>query len=95
MLATGRCLAALGPEGGLDDAEVRRLLDAGFEPVTLGRSILRWETAALHCLSLAFHGAEEGRKLTGHPMQLHLTEMQPLADRIRPKNMDEFVGQPL
>jgi 16S rRNA (uracil1498-N3)-methyltransferase len=59
MLATGRCLAALGPEGGLDDAEVRRLLDAGYEPVTLGRSVLRWETAALHCLSLAFHGAEE------------------------------------
>ncbi|WP_022662896.1 replication-associated recombination protein A [Paucidesulfovibrio longus] len=27
-------------------------------------------------------------------MQLHLTENQPLADRIRPKNMDEFVGQP-
>lgn len=27
-------------------------------------------------------------------MQLHLTDSQPLADRIRPKNMDEFVGQP-
>ncbi|MGE4292277.1 MAG: replication-associated recombination protein A [Desulfovibrio sp.] len=27
-------------------------------------------------------------------MQLHLTENQPLADRIRPKTMDQFVGQP-
>lgn len=27
-------------------------------------------------------------------MQLHLTENQPLADRIRPKTMDDFVGQP-
>lgn len=27
-------------------------------------------------------------------MQLHLADVQPLADRIRPKNMDEFVGQP-
>lgn len=57
MLTAGRCLAALGPEGGLESTEVERLVAAGFEPVTLGDSILRWETAALHCLSLSLYGS--------------------------------------
>lgn len=59
LLASGRSLAVLGPEGGLETEEVERLVAAGFAPVTLGRSVLRWETAALHCLSLAFHGVAE------------------------------------
>ncbi|MGE4292278.1 MAG: 16S rRNA (uracil(1498)-N(3))-methyltransferase [Desulfovibrio sp.] len=57
-LCQGRCLAVLGPEGGLEPEEVDRLTRGGFEPVTLGKSVLRWETAALHCLSLAFYGAQ-------------------------------------
>lgn len=37
----------IGPEGDFSPAEVARLLDAGFAPVTLGESRLRTETAAL------------------------------------------------
>lgn len=36
---------ALGPEGGLDDAEKAELRTAGFIPVSLGPGILRFETA--------------------------------------------------
>lgn len=49
---TGRTLFVLGPEGGFSEAEVRTLTDGGFTPVSLGRRILRWETAALLCLGL-------------------------------------------
>lgn len=50
----------LGPEGGLDDAEAGRFLDAGFEAVTLGGRPLRWETAALLALGLCWWGAQGG-----------------------------------
>ena len=36
---------ALGPEGGLEDAEKSELQEAGFIPVSLGPGILRFETA--------------------------------------------------
>jgi 16S rRNA (uracil1498-N3)-methyltransferase len=36
---------ALGPEGGLEDAEKAELIGAGFVPVSLGPGILRFETA--------------------------------------------------
>lgn len=52
---SGRSLVVIGPEGGFSDAEAGRLTDAGMQPVSLGPSILRWETAALHCLSLSFY----------------------------------------
>lgn len=54
----GRVLAVIGPEGGIEDEEARALIEAGFVAVTLGRRILRLETAALHCLSLAFHARQ-------------------------------------
>lgn len=38
---------ALGPEGGLDDAERSVLVAAGFKPLTLGDTVLRFETAAI------------------------------------------------
>lgn len=41
----------LGPEGGLEKAEVDRALAAGFQPVRLGPRILRTETATLATLS--------------------------------------------
>jgi 16S rRNA (uracil1498-N3)-methyltransferase len=44
-------LFVIGPEGGFDDAERLVLRGAGFEPVVLGRSILRVETAALAVLA--------------------------------------------
>jgi 16S rRNA (uracil1498-N3)-methyltransferase len=35
----------IGPEGGLDEAELTLARDAGFAPVSLGRTVLRAETA--------------------------------------------------
>lgn len=58
-LSKGRTLVVIGPEGGFDQAEAEKLAGAGFTPVTLGDSILRWETAAAYCLSLAFYGGQE------------------------------------
>ena len=51
-------LFILGPEGGFAPEETTAFLDAGLTPITLGRRILRWETAALLCLGLAWWGRE-------------------------------------
>jgi 16S rRNA (uracil1498-N3)-methyltransferase len=50
---------AVGPEGGFAEEEVALLKERGFTPVSLGRRILRAETAALALLALATAG--EGR----------------------------------
>ena len=42
----------IGPEGGFSDEEVSQAREAGAEVVTLGRRILRTETAALYVLSV-------------------------------------------
>ncbi|HJV65330.1 MAG TPA: 16S rRNA (uracil(1498)-N(3))-methyltransferase [Geomonas sp.] len=42
----------VGPEGGLSAREVERAIQSGFTPVTLGRRILRTETAGLAILSI-------------------------------------------
>lgn len=44
---------AVGPEGGLDDDERGRLIRAGWMPVSLGRTTLRFETAGTAALSIA------------------------------------------
>ena len=44
---------ALGPEGGLEDAEMAELRDAGFLPVSLGPGILRFETAGAAGVAIA------------------------------------------
>lgn len=54
-LTKGRSLVVIGPEGGLENAEAQALLQAGFAAASLGPRPLRWETAALHCLSLGYH----------------------------------------
>ncbi|MBR1893112.1 MAG: 16S rRNA (uracil(1498)-N(3))-methyltransferase [Lachnospiraceae bacterium] len=41
----------IGPEGGFSEEEVKLAEEAGFEPITLGRRILRTETAAMVVLS--------------------------------------------
>ena len=41
----------VGPEGGLDDDEVRQALDAGFRPARLGPRVLRCETAGLAAIA--------------------------------------------
>jgi 16S rRNA (uracil1498-N3)-methyltransferase len=45
----------VGPEGGLDRAEVAALERRGATPVTLGRLVLRTETAALAAVSVLRH----------------------------------------
>jgi 16S rRNA (uracil1498-N3)-methyltransferase len=52
----GHCRALLvliGPAGGWEDQEARRLNDAGFTAVSLGPRILRAETAAIAAVALA------------------------------------------
>jgi 16S rRNA (uracil1498-N3)-methyltransferase len=46
-------LLLVGPAGSFDPAEVPRLLDTGFTPVSLGPRILRSETAAIAAVALA------------------------------------------
>ena len=41
----------IGPEGGIEPDEVSRLQSAGFVPITLGKRILRTETAGLAAVS--------------------------------------------
>ena len=41
----------IGPEGGFDDSEINLAKEAGFEIITLGKRILRTETAGLMVLS--------------------------------------------
>lgn len=47
----GRVLVVIGPEGGLTGDEAGRFRKAGFRAATLGRRILRFETAALAVLA--------------------------------------------
>ena len=48
-----------GPEGGLEEAEVEQARQAGFQVVTLGKRILRCETAPLCALSAVMYAAGE------------------------------------
>ncbi len=51
-----RIAVFIGPEGGFEESEIQAALAAGIEPVTLGRRILRTETAGLAVLSwLMYH----------------------------------------
>ena len=69
MEATRRELAALsgevtsvgifiGPEDGFDEEEIRQAREAGIQPISLGKRILRTETAGLAILSLLMMKAE-------------------------------------
>lgn len=42
----------IGPEGGFEEKEIALAKEAGYEPVTLGKRILRTETAGLAILSM-------------------------------------------
>lgn len=48
----------IGPEGGFDESEVEAALSQGTRPVTLGRRILRTETAGLAMLSMLVYVLE-------------------------------------
>ena len=49
---TGNTVYLIGPEGGFDPQEAEMLLKAGYVPASLGERPLRWESAAIMCLSL-------------------------------------------
>ena len=48
-----------GPEGGLEPAEVQKAIDAGLQVCTLGKRILRCETAPLCALSAVMYDSGE------------------------------------
>ena len=48
----------IGPEGGFEESEIQDAMEAGIEPVTLGRRILRTETAGLTVLSWLMYQLE-------------------------------------
>jgi len=60
LLHHGDAVLVLGPEGGLADEELETFKEAGFAFLSLGRSVLRWETAALLCLALCYWQQETG-----------------------------------
>ena len=49
----------IGPEGGFDEEEVRMAADMGARAITLGKRILRTETAGLTVLSVLMFALEE------------------------------------
>ena len=50
-----RSLVAVGPEGGFSPSERQRAVESGFLPVTLGKRVLRTETAGLAALAVVLH----------------------------------------
>lgn len=49
----------IGPEGGFEEAEVEAAMNAGVQPITLGKRILRTETAGFTILSWIMYKLEE------------------------------------
>jgi len=52
LTKSGSFSLIVGPEGGFDEGEVNLLVEHGFTPVSLGKRILRVETAAIYGLSV-------------------------------------------
>lgn len=49
----------IGPEGGFEDSEIENANDQGIVPITLGKRILRTETAGLAVLSMIIYEIEK------------------------------------
>lgn len=49
----------IGPEGGFEETEINMALEHGIEPVTLGRRILRTETAGIAVMAWMMYQLEE------------------------------------
>jgi 16S rRNA (uracil1498-N3)-methyltransferase len=45
----------IGPEGGYSEIEIDQAISAGIQPVTIGRKILRMETAAILAAGMVFY----------------------------------------
>lgn len=58
-LQPGQSIAVfIGPEGGFEEAEIQTALENGIEPITLGKRILRTETAGFTILSWIMYQLE-------------------------------------
>lgn len=53
-----RIAVFIGPEGGFEETEIQRAMDGGVEPITLGKRILRTETAGLAVMSWLMYQLE-------------------------------------
>ena len=49
----------IGPEGGFDETEIEMASEAGALPITLGKRILRTETAGLAALAVLMFELDE------------------------------------
>lgn len=59
-LKSGQRIAVfIGPEGGFDESEIQAAVELGMRPITLGRRILRTETAGLTIMSWIMYQLEE------------------------------------
>lgn len=56
---SNKAVIAVGPEGGFTEAEMDMLIENGFQKFSLGRRVLRVETAAIVALSLFMAGLGE------------------------------------
>ena len=54
LACPGDILVVVGPEGGFSPREVAVLTEAHIRPVSMGKRVLRWETAAVLALGLAW-----------------------------------------
>ena len=54
-----KCAIFIGPEGGFSEAEIELALANGVQPVTLGKRILRTETAGMFVLSAIGYTLED------------------------------------
>ena len=49
----------IGPEGGFDDSEIQSAISQGMKPITLGKRILRTETAGMTAMAWIMYQLEE------------------------------------
>lgn len=58
-LKPGQSVAVfIGPEGGFEESEIQAAIDAGMKPITLGKRILRTETAGMTVMSWLMYQLE-------------------------------------
>lgn len=55
----GKIAVFIGPEGGFEEAEIQLAMENGVEPITLGKRILRTETAGFTVLSWLMYQLEQ------------------------------------
>jgi 16S rRNA (uracil1498-N3)-methyltransferase len=64
---SGSVLVMIGPEGDFTPDEVSQAISAGFVPITLGRNVLRVDTAALAVASYIMLSRGDGGLAVSRP----------------------------